>query len=90
MRNVGVKVAGMRRNVSLKHKVMKIYWKIQQDCAGTILHVDKELMQSFGYKNAKDYYSSKAAAETYAERYANAIAHCGMCTENIYVVSGTF
>jgi hypothetical protein len=69
---------------------MKIYWKIQQNCAGTILHVDKELMRTFGYEGAKDYYSSKAAAEKYAERYANAVAHCGMSTSNISVVSGTF
>lgn len=74
----------------LKQSIMKIYWKIQQNCAGTILHVDKELMRTFGYEGAKDYYSSKAAAETYARRYANSVARCGMSTENISVVAGTF
>ena len=54
------------------------------------MYVDKELMRTFGYEGAKDYYSSKAAAEKYAERYANAVARCGMSVCNISVVAGTF
>lgn len=77
-------------NKNEKRKVMEIYWKIQQNCAGIILHVDKELMRTLGYEGAKDYYCSKAAAETYAKRYANAVARCGMSTDNISVVAGTF
>ena len=45
-----------------------------------ILRAAQELMDGYEY----------AAAETYAERYANAVARCGMSTSNISVVSGTF
>lgn len=68
---------------------MKIYWKIQQDCAGTILHVDAELMKSLGYEGAKDYYPSKYIALCYAHRYQRACVNCGLSSENVYVVSGT-
>ena len=70
--------------------IQKIYWRIEQHICGTTLHVNKELMQGLGFAGAKDYYACKASAQTYANRYANACVRCGMSSEPIFVVAGTF
>lgn len=67
----------------------KIYWRIEQHICDTTLHVDKELMQGLGFAGAKDYYSSKATAKCYADRYATKVARMGMSSASIYVVAGT-